>query len=196
MNRIILLIAALLSFFLMEGQQTVDFEHRSMLKKLRKYDCSKELQFQKLYVPETIEITEENSAYFFVDDPECHFEATFVFVGRVNTCCTDGCSVFYGDSKGRYFEYFDYFIVFNGKGDVTEVKVFSYEATHGQEITSKRWLKQFKNYNGQKDIQVGKDIDGITGATTSVHSISFDVQERTRRMKRILAFYNGFLSGF
>ena len=179
---------ALLSFFVMEGQQTVDFNHKSLLKKLRKYDCSRELNLQKLIVPESIEAEDENSAYFLVEDSNCNNEASYVFVGRVNTCCTDGCSVFYGDSKGRYFEYFDYFILFNEKGDVTEVKVFSYEATHGQEITSKRWLKQFKNYDGQKDIQVGKDVDGITGATTSVHSISYDVQERTRRMKRILAF--------
>ena len=66
------------------------------------------------------------------------------------------------------------------------VNVFNYEATHGQEITSKRWLKQFVNFQGENELVAGKNIDAISGATISVNGIVKDLQEKTYILKTLL----------
>ena len=92
------------------------------------------------------------------------------------------------------YEYFDFFIVFTEVGDVEAIKVFKYEATHGHEVTARGWLKQFRSYTGESDLVVGKDINGISGATTSVYSITYEIQERTKRLKKSLAYYKDSIS--
>jgi Na+-translocating ferredoxin:NAD+ oxidoreductase RnfG subunit len=62
---------------------------------------------------------------------------------------------------------------------VVQVKVFNYQATHGQEITAKSWLKQFIGYQGQKELKVNKDIDSISGATISTYAITEDINKRS-----------------
>jgi Na+-translocating ferredoxin:NAD+ oxidoreductase RnfG subunit len=59
---------------------------------------------------------------------------------------------------------------------VQQVRIYNYQATHGQEITSKNWLRQFKNYTGEKELMAGKNIDAISGATISVDAIISDIE--------------------
>jgi len=65
--------------------------------------------------------------------------------------------------------------------------VYNYQATHGQEVTNKGWLKQFQGYDGSRSLTVGKSIDAISGATVSVLGITNDVQEKTRLLKQIIS---------
>jgi len=69
------------------------------------------------------------------------------------------------------------------------VHVFNYRATHGYEICSRGWLKQFSGYNGSGQLVVGKTVDGISGATKSVHAITSDVRRRTSQLQELLASY-------
>lgn len=110
----------------------------------------------------------------------------FAYVGRVNTCRSGGCS---GDQNSSQLasEFFDYFILFDRSGKVLQVRVFNYQATHGHGITSRGWLRQFNGYNGSKKLEPGKNIDAISGATISVRSITFDVEEKSRRVRQNLA---------
>lgn len=108
----------------------------------------------------------------------------YYYVGRVNSCRVGGCSVEMGTNED--YEYFDYFIIFNEEGEVDLVRVFNYQATHGQEITIKGWLKQFIGYNGASDLIVGSNVDHIAGATISTNAISVDVEYRTRLLKEEL----------
>jgi len=82
-------------------------------------------------------------------------------------------------------EFFDYLIVFDTNLSVQQVKVYNYQATHGQEVTTKGWLKQFQGYDGSRSLTVGKSIDAISGATVSVYEITNDIQEKTRLLKQI-----------
>lgn len=109
----------------------------------------------------------------------------YIYIGRVNSCRANGCSVNRQESKSDSYEFFDYFILFNNQRKVFVVKVFNYEATHGQEITVKGWLKQFIDYDGNDELIVGKNIDAISGATISVHGIVNDIQEKTSILKCI-----------
>jgi hypothetical protein len=66
------------------------------------------------------------------------------------------------------------------------VKIFNYAATHGHEVSAKGWLKQFAGYNGSDTLQVGKNVDAISGATISVYGITLDVQMKTILLKNYL----------
>ncbi len=83
-------------------------------------------------------------------------------------------------------EYFDYLIVFDSGLSVQQVKIYNYQATHGQEVTNKGWLKQFQGYNGSRPLTVGKSIDAISGATVSVSEITSDIQEKTQLLKKLV----------
>jgi hypothetical protein len=106
-----------------------------------------------------------------------------VYIGRVNSCRAGGCSSqLITDSEGN-FEYFDYFIIYDAEKKIKSVRVFNYEATHGQEITIRKWLDQFTGYNGNKPLRVGREIDSISGATISVFGLVADIQQKTAILK-------------
>lgn len=123
----------------------------------------------------------ERGSFYRIATPKSSF---YYYVGRVNSCRVGGCSVELGTSED--YEYFDYFVLFNEVGHVELVRVFNYQATHGQEITIKGWLKQFVGYTGDADLIVGNNVDHIAGATISTNAISVDVEYRTRLLKEEL----------
>jgi len=100
-----------------------------------------------------------------------------LYVGRVNSCRSGGCSQPSETAESETgFEYFDYLIILNANNCIELVRVFNYQATHGVEITSRNWLKQFRGYNGEKPLEYNKDIDAISGATVSVISLMTDIE--------------------
>ncbi|MBI9066983.1 MAG: FMN-binding protein [Salinivirgaceae bacterium] len=105
----------------------------------------------------------------------------YVYVGRVVSCRAGGCSK---DKKplsvAEHYEYFDAFMIFNSQKVIESVRVFNYQATHGQEVCSKGWLKQFKNFSAEKNLVVGKDIDSISGATISANALTNEVNYITQ----------------
>ncbi len=96
-----------------------------------------------------------------------------IYSGRVNTCRAGGCSIIKTVSDNN-FEYFRYIIAFDKNINIKKIKIYDYQATHGQEITAASWLKQFCNNNENKFV-VNKNIDTISGATISVYAIVDDV---------------------
>jgi hypothetical protein len=106
-------------------------------------------------------------------------EHIIAYIGRVNSCRAGGCSNLSLASTNGESEYFDYFILFDSEKRVMLVRVFNYAATHGQEVSVKRWLDQFAGHDGAEPLRVGKEIDAISGATISVYALVADVQEKT-----------------
>lgn len=92
--------------------------------------------------------------------------------------------LFSTSAKGRY-DYFDYTVFFAKDLSVLGVKVTTYRSSHGAEICSKGWLKQFKGYRGT-EIRIGKDVDGISGATLSATSMVEDIQRVYRLMDQLI----------
>jgi len=111
---------------------------------------------------------------------------SFSYVGRVFTCRTEGCKATEDPIEAKGSEYFDYFILFDRSSKILAIQIFNFEATHGHEITLKSWLSQFVGYNGKMTLTVGKEIDAISGATTSVHRLTDDVVDKTRKLQEIL----------
>ncbi len=102
----------------------------------------------------------------------------YFYIGRVYTCRQGSCS-----NNVSKSEFFDYIVFFNVNKTVERVKVISYKATRGHQMTSSGWLRQFRNYDGSRTLAVGKDIDAIAGATVSVNAISEDIQRITKLLQ-------------
>lgn len=165
-----------------------DFEDKILLKELHKISGTDQFGWQEIAVPETLLVSSSVQGKFLVFSGQNPNELKkYVYVGRVNSCRQGGCSNPIQTLSIETPEYFDYLIVFDSKPSVQLVKVYNYQATHGQEITNKGWLKQFLGYDGKRSLTVGKSIDAISGATVSVYGIVNDIQDKTRLINQIVA---------
>jgi hypothetical protein len=90
------------------------------------------------------------------------------------------------DQAPSKFHKFEYYIVFNNKGDLLKIEVLNYNENYGAEICNKRWLKQFQNINTSSFLTYNNSIDGISGATLSVQSISANSWQVTQKLKNYL----------
>ena len=182
--KILFLIILFITTFSGGNSGEIDFEHRSLLKALKKSNGSSDLE--ELYIPDSVAPSlNDQGKYFRVPATVKDKEVAYVYVGRVYSCRSGGCSA-PGMEINSGFEYFDYFILYNPEGTVEQVKVYNYQATHGQEITIRGWLRQFEDYSPGDDLKVGKQIDGIAGATISVYAITEDVRQKTTLLHQII----------
>ncbi len=112
----------------------------------------------------------------------------YLYVGRVMSCNSEGCDLASNDEKSFSLEnsneYFDYFIIVNLKKSVELVKIFNYQATHGHAVCSKWWLKQFRGYDGTSKLNIGKDVDAVSGATISTNALSNDIYKIVNFIKK------------
>ena len=70
------------------------------------------------------------------------------------------------------------FLVIMGiDGRIINLDVIKYREAYGGEVDNKNWLAQFTNSTDTSQIIVGKNIDGISGATISVNSLSKGIQK-------------------
>jgi len=175
-------------FGLSFGQDAINYEHKSVFKILRKVTRMENPQMVPLKILPSVESKEEiRGKYFKIVETNSENGQYYLYIGRVNSCRAGGCSSPSGQPiENPEYEYFDYFILFDNTATVRVVKVFNYEATHGQEITARGWLKQFSGYSASKSLEVGKNIDAISGATVSVYAITLDVQDKTRLLRKML----------
>lgn len=161
-------------------QKGLDFEDKNLVKEIQKIG-SESAEMKEIAIPEAGYVL---GKFFTISDQDN--QKKYIYVGRVNSCRAGGCSNPSLPASGlETSEYFDYFVVFDANLAVQQVKVYNYQATHGQEVTNKGWLKQFIGYNGSRQLNVGKNIDAISGATVSVQGITGDIQEKTLLLKKI-----------
>ncbi len=160
-------------FFANAGQSKIDYAHKSLKKEIEK-TWNRDIN-DLIEIGVHAELPYQGK-FFKVPGTD----NKIVYVGRVNSCRVGGCSIdqdAYGPS-----EYFDYFIFYDEHANIELVKIFNYAATHGHEVMAKGWLKQFRGFNHQKELEVGKNIDSISGATISVHAITEDISEKTKML--------------
>ncbi|MCW3788034.1 FMN-binding protein [Plebeiibacterium sediminum] len=176
--RNIVTVAFLLIFGLYVKSQDINYHHKSV---------SKEINRLWKVNDERTELTELNNkdlrmGKFFELKAN---ENKFIYIGRVNSCRAGGCAV--DNHNSGPSEYFDYLVCFSANGMVEGVKVFNYAATHGYEIVAKGWLKQFSGYSSEQNLEVGKNVDSISGATISVFAITDDVKAKTQLLSKYLS---------
>ena len=124
---------------------------------------------------------DEQGVYFIVSSDSAL--KLYGYMGRQNSCRSGGCEQ--GSSANNY-DYFDYFILFSPEGVVLKVNVYNYQSSHGYQITSRSWLKQFESYKGERTLETGRDVDTISGATVSSNALTKAVSIKTIRLKNFL----------
>ncbi len=91
---------------------------------------------------------------------------------------------------GRY-DKFDYTVLYQEDLVVLHIRITTYRSSHGAAVSSKSWLRQFRGYGGET-LELGKEIDGVSGGTISAGSLVKDIQRCHRLMteikKNLLAF--------
>ena len=70
-----------------------------------------------------------------------------------------------------------FLVILNNEGSILASEVIKYREAYGSEVGNKNWLAQFTYFNDTTDFKVGKNIDGISGATISVNSLSKGIQK-------------------
>lgn len=185
LKRIVLLLLVTHIFSVLASQSEIDYKHRSLVKILQKSGVPDIEALTELSLSDSLVATRIKGKYFQLDEDAASL-FKYIYVGRVNSCRAGGCSISSRVGEDDSSEYFDYFILFDKDKSVKLVKVFNYAASHGQEVTAKGWLRQFVGYNGDKPLQVDKNIDAISGATISVYAITEDVAVKTELLNQVL----------
>ena len=70
-----------------------------------------------------------------------------------------------------------FLVILNNEGSILASEVIKYREAYGSEVGNKNWLAQFTYFNDTTDFKVGGNIDGISGATISVNSLSKGIQK-------------------
>jgi len=166
----------------------LDLNLKLVKKDLAKLYDLEDVELTAIEVPDSLynSLLLDNGQFFRYQHPSG--KPGYIYIGRIYSCRAGGCSVdqepgYLVNSNDEDFEYFDYYTVFGIDLDVLKVKVYNYQATHGQAICSTGWLKQFIGYDGREKLTYGKDIDAISGATISANAITYAVQESAQYLK-------------
>ena len=97
----------------------------------------------------------------------------YSIITRALGCKIGGCDKPSTDTIS--FEQFFFLTAFDKQKNIKKVRVLEYTSDHGYQIANKGWLKQFEK---SKSFTVGENIDGISGATISVKSITKGVNDQ------------------
>jgi len=91
----------------------------------------------------------------------------------------------YLDKAPSKFDKFDYMVIYNPDLTIKVVKILVYREDQGGEIMSSSFLKQFKGKNHFSKFELGKDIQGISGATISCRSTVEGVKKLSKRIYKM-----------
>ena len=72
-----------------------------------------------------------------------------------------------------------FLVILNINGNIINTNVIKYREAYGGEVGNKGWLQQFYYRNNNSSYNIGRDINGISGATISVKSMSKGIQKIT-----------------
>ena len=70
-----------------------------------------------------------------------------------------------------------FLVIINLDGFILAAEVIKYREAYGGEVGNKNWLAQFTHFSDTSDFKLGKNIDGISGATISVNSLTKGIQK-------------------
>ncbi len=67
--------------------------------------------------------------------------------------------------------------LFNSTGEIIKTEILKYREQYGGGVSDPSWNKQFEGKDSKSSYRVGSEIQAITGATISVHSVSKGVNK-------------------
>ncbi|KAA3599334.1 MAG: FMN-binding protein [Calditrichaeota bacterium] len=70
-----------------------------------------------------------------------------------------------------------FLIIFDKEAKILSSEIIKYREAYGGQVGNRNWNEQFIGRNAESSFTVGKDVDGISGATISVNSVSKGIQK-------------------
>jgi Na+-translocating ferredoxin:NAD+ oxidoreductase RnfG subunit len=179
MNKLFALILLFFATLLLQSNN-IDYQNKQLKKDLLK---TWNVEITALVeIPELGALTANEGKFYKVLDKQQILG--YVYVGRIKSCRNGGCTKDKTESGSGSSEYFDAYFLYNANKTVESVKVYNYRATHGHDVCSRGWLKQFIGFDNEEPLQVGKTIDGISGATISVYALTDEVNYVTQILRK------------
>jgi Na+-translocating ferredoxin:NAD+ oxidoreductase RnfG subunit len=74
-------------------------------------------------------------------------------------------------------EYLDFIVALDTRGNVSRVLVTAYRESVGGEVSSKRFLRQYRGKNARHRLRLHREVDAITGATLSSRAVTTGVRK-------------------
>lgn len=180
MKKVLFLILLILPFWILQSafiSNDIVFPEKKIQRTISKIWKMQNLDIERI---EDIQQPENGSFHYLKDNGELQ---AYLYIGRVNSCRSGGCEL-NRETLQASFEFFDYFMILDTNSKIKKVKIFNYQATHGHEVMSSGWLRQFTGYDGKSDLKYGKEIEAISGATISAKSLNADIQYVTKILER------------
>lgn len=92
--------------------------------------------------------------------------------------------LYVGEAPSRMNK-FDYALYLDTQMKIKKVEVLMYRENYGGQIGNKLWLKQFIGKVNGEQMKFESDIDGISGATISSKSITYNISKISKVLKQI-----------
>jgi hypothetical protein len=123
--------------------------------------------FSKKAIKISDSLLHKSSSYFYELENSTKTKKYLVSITIANGCKIGGCDI--NAKNSEEYEVFYLYTLYNFSGELLEAKILDYQSDYGYEVTSKWWLKQFVKHQDET-YKYSKNIDAISGATTSVNS--------------------------
>jgi len=145
----------LLSAGLREETESLIYDH---------YGDSVSILFKKISVPKEIKATAEKNT-------RLRFMRNQIYVWEVTKYDSLIGLAYLDNVKGKS-QPITYAVFFDSQGMVKGSHIIKYREPIGGEVANRNWLNQFLGKTNYSKYQIGKQIDGISGATISVNAVT------------------------
>ncbi len=72
-----------------------------------------------------------------------------------------------------------FFVLLDVEGNIISTNIIKYRESYGVAVSNKNWNEQFSGKNSNSDFTIGESVNGISGATISVNSVTKGIRKIT-----------------
>ncbi len=72
-----------------------------------------------------------------------------------------------------------FFVLLDIEGNIISTNIIKYREPYGGAVSNENWNEQFTGKNSDSDFTIGKSVNGISGATISVNSVTKGIRKIT-----------------
>jgi len=70
-----------------------------------------------------------------------------------------------------------FFVLLDVEGNIISTNIIKYREPYGGAVSNENWNEQFSGKNSSSDFTVGRSVNGISGATISVNSVTKGIRK-------------------
>ena len=153
--------------FVSQSDQRISEKPNHFKKAIKKLD--KLIENQEHSLREIKIANQSTEEYFFEISLGDKFYGNLVF-SSTTVCAFGGCTDTSPQTSSKESDDIHFFVIIDSENKVQNITITDFESAYGYEVSSHSWLKQF--FQRENDMyKLGREIDGITGATVSCNAM-------------------------